>query len=114
MTFEPRHADLHQAVDQARRAQLDRQGGYKKVETDAAGMDRRLREPRHGTHTRYAAGCRCQPCQAGQISYLNLRLRRAHSKTSALRKSRDLWYTRATGHPPNKGRGAAKTKLRAA
>jgi hypothetical protein len=40
---------------------------------------------------------------------LERRVSRLESRLSDTRRARDVWYTRATGNPPNRGKGAART-----
>lgn len=68
MTRDKRTA-VRMALNTAKRAWLESQGGYKKVEADAAGLDRRVRETCHGTRAKYLAGCRCQACHEAEKQY---------------------------------------------
>lgn len=122
-----RHHQLKQAIDQARRAQLDQQGGYSAVEADARAHERQIRREAELAPKRIAdletrlkliekerrALKRQIKTSETRNADLSRRLKLATNRLSAARKSRDYWYTHATGQPADKGRGAARTRLRA-
>lgn len=67
MTFEER-TTVRAAINAAKRAWLEQQGGYRKIEDDIQGHElvlrRRSGEKRqpHGTRACYLRGCRQTPC----------------------------------------------------
>lgn len=126
---------VRQAQHRRKVADLEAQGGWRRVEADAAGHDRALRRRAaahaqneakkralsrdNGTHVPDTR-IRLEPCDyEAVIRELHGKLEREHARSERLaqalrvaRRERDMWYTRATTNPPDKGRGAAKKKLR--
>lgn len=102
-------------ISQAREAQVDAQGGYARVEADAKGHERtlgRLAEKAALKIVRLEAELAVAQAElkgekAG-AAVLRRKLRNTQQQLYAARKRRDLWYTRATGHSPQEGRGARK------
>jgi hypothetical protein len=103
---EPERKVARRIVDAGRREFMEEQGGYDVVEKDARNQELLLdRRCKRGRRT-YA-----------ELDAENAELRRllhlAYNRVSAARKSRDVWYMRATGHQPGDGRGGSRRKKNA-
>lgn len=78
-----------EARDQDARREMAAAGGYRKVETDLRGQDLRIARSAEGAPTYVELQER--------VVELETQLKRARSRISTLRASRELWYVRATG-----------------
>ena len=78
---------VRMAVNNAKRAWMQSEGGYKRVEADAKGQDLVLARMAKGSRTRLEL--------EAENTELRRRLRRAYNRISETRRSRDVWKKRA-------------------
>jgi hypothetical protein len=104
MTFEERTA-VRMAVNEAKRAWVESEGGYQQVEADAKSQELLLARRARGAMTRVEL--------EAQNEDLRRRLKSSYNKISGARRSVDLWKRRAAKAEQDRDKWKAKAKKRA-